>query len=136
MKASPTARSLKHLRDQGFTAQVVERWIPGANLRKDLFGGIDIVCVGGKDEIGPRFDTLGVQSTSDSNVSARREKMLAIPELRLWLECGNRLVIHGWAKKGPRGKPKRWALREVEIHLSDFTKVEVSSPAASAPSSS
>lgn len=120
MKASPTSRSLKHLRAQGWTAQVVERWIPGANLRKDLFGGIDIVAIGGTDEIGPMFDTVGVQSTSDSNVAARREKMLAIPELKLWLECGNQLVIHGWAKKGPRGKPKVWTLREVKLTLADF----------------
>lgn len=125
MKASPTARSLKHLREQGWTAQVVERWIPGANLRKDLFGGIDIVALrkqylGNNQNITVHNGCLGVQSTSDSNVSARREKLLAIPELKLWLECGNRLVIHGWAKKGPRGKPKLWTLREVELTLADF----------------
>ena len=39
---SPTARSLRYLRECGHVADVVERWIPRANVRRDLFGVIDV----------------------------------------------------------------------------------------------
>ena len=134
MKTSPTQRSLKHLRDNGYTSAVVEKWNMHAKIRQDLFGGIDIVALKGECKVVSVFSrkdnmtvhqvhspgVLGVQSTSDANVAARRTKLLALPELRLWVECGNRLAIHGWSKKGARGKRKLWTLREVELTLADF----------------
>lgn len=99
---SPTQRSLKHLREQGYRAEVVEKWIPGANLRKDLFGFVDIVAIRGAE-------TLGVQSTSRSNVSARVQKIAdseAVGDVR---KAGWRIVVHGW------GKLKAgWTLKEVD----------------------
>lgn len=101
-KTSPTQRSLKHLREQGYRAEVVEKWIPGANLRKDLFGFVDIVAIRGAE-------TLGVQSTSRSNVSARVQKIAdseAVDDVR---KAGWRIVVHGW------GKLKAgWTLKEVD----------------------
>ena len=37
---SPTQRTLKYLRDKGYTAQVVEHWNAFAKRRIDLFGVI------------------------------------------------------------------------------------------------
>lgn len=103
----PTERSLKHLRDAGYRADVVEKWIPQARKRKDLFGFIDIMCVGGGV-------TLAVQTTSYSNISARVKKMREeTPEaLQDVLDCGWKVAVHGW-KKNPRSK--RWEVKVVEI---------------------
>jgi len=36
---------MEALREKGFHCGVVERWIPGANIRRDLFGFIDVLAV-------------------------------------------------------------------------------------------
>jgi hypothetical protein len=106
--SSPTARSLKYLREAGYAADIVERWIPGANIRKDLYGCIDIVAV-------RPGETLGVQTTSYSNMSARYNKALQQAGLRAWLEAGNQFVIHGWHKRG-----NRWQVKTRPIEISDM----------------
>jgi ribosome assembly protein YihI (activator of Der GTPase) len=42
MPKSPTQLSLEKLRADGYLAEVVERFVPGANIRKDLWGWVDI----------------------------------------------------------------------------------------------
>ena len=103
MAASPTQLTLKLLRDQGFVAEVVERWIPGANIRKDLFGFVDIVAVDGKR-------TVGVQATSASNMSARKKKIMESEVLGLVRSSGWEIWVMGWKKVGTR-----WEHRVVEI---------------------
>ncbi|MHB1530468.1 MAG: hypothetical protein ACYCXT_13820 [Acidiferrobacteraceae bacterium] len=47
MPASPTQRTLRHLRKAGYPlVQVVEKWNPHAGVRQDLFGIIDVLAVG------------------------------------------------------------------------------------------
>ena len=113
---SPTARSLAHLRQQGAMAQVVEHWNHFSGRRHDLFGFIDIVAV--DDQPG----VLGVQTTSASNVSARMTKLRdeCAGEMRRWLLAKNRLVVHGWAKRGPRGKRKTWSVSERWVTSKDL----------------
>lgn len=36
-------------------------------------------------------------------------------EAGVWLAAGNRIVVHGWKKSGPRGARKVWNCRELEI---------------------
>lgn len=88
---TPTARTLALLRRSHYVAGVVERWIPRANVRKDLFGVIDIVAIR-RGETG----VLGIQATSMANVSARVAKAKTKGELRTWLACGNRFEVWGW----------------------------------------
>lgn len=101
---SPTQRTLKHLRDQGYPlVQVVERWNSFARRRIDLFGIIDVVAVGA--------DIVGVQSTSGSNVAARVAKITeseALPHLR---KANIRVLVHGWTKRANG----RYELREVDL---------------------
>ena len=112
---TPTARSLAYLRAKGFTAGVVERWIAPARRRIDLGGFGDIVCW------HPEHGILAVQATSSANASARVWKILALPEAALWLASGGRIVVHGWGRRGLRGKRKLWTLTtEREITLKDF----------------
>jgi hypothetical protein len=101
--SSPTQRSLKHLRTAGYTADVVEKWIPGANIRRDLFGFIDILAI--RDT-----EIVGVQATSGSNVSSRVTKITEHDNLAAVRKAGIRVLVHGWTKcKG------RWAVREIDL---------------------
>lgn len=118
MSASPTSRSLQKLRKDGWVAGVVEKRIPGMFVTQDFLGGIDIVAA------SPSGGILGVQTTSNDNLAARRSKLLAEPRMRTWLLAGGKLVVHGWSKKGARGKRKLWECREVELLLSDFEEVK------------
>ena len=103
--SSPTQRSLKHMRSIGYTAAITEHWNNYAHIRQDLFGFVDILA------IGPQ-GTVAVQTTSDGNLSARRKKLLALPAVDVAKSAGWSVVLHGWGKKGGRGKRKLWVLRE------------------------
>jgi hypothetical protein len=43
-RMTPMARTLAFLRGCGHAADVVERWLPRVNVRRDLFHCIDIVA--------------------------------------------------------------------------------------------
>lgn len=102
--ASPTQRSLKHLRDAGYLAEVVERWVPGANIRKDLFGFVDLLA------IGPAGEVIAVQATSGSNVASRVAKISEAATVDAVRKAGWSIHVHGW-RKGANG---RWTLRVVD----------------------
>ena len=89
MATSPTQLSLKLLREQGWLVDVVEKWIPGANIRKDLYGFGDLLCIKGKD-------TLVVQTTTASNMSARINKIADHENVRKVREAGWAIHVHGW----------------------------------------
>jgi hypothetical protein len=107
---SPTQRTLKHLRAQGYVAAVVERFNPYVRIRQDLFGCIDILAVGAGCQ-----GVLAVQTTTTANMYARIEKCRANPVFPIWKEAGNRFIVHGWAKRGGRGARKLWTLKEAEL---------------------
>ena len=115
---SPTARSLAMLRKCGHAAGIVERWLPGVNRRKDLFGCIDLVAVR-RGEAG----VLAVQATSLANVSARLGKAKARSELRTWLAAGNRFSVFGWYRR-----QGRWRVKIVDLRTEDLAAVVVQSP--------
>lgn len=101
--SSPTQRSLKYLRGEGYLADVVEKWIPGANIRRDLFGFIDILAI-------REAEIVGVQATSGGNVSARVSKIAEHDNVGAVRKAGIRIVVHGWRKNSSG----RWVLREVD----------------------
>lgn len=122
--SSPTSRSLEWLRERGYYAHVVEKRIPFRNTTVDCFGA-DILAM---HAILRR--TVLIQATSMDNVSHRVKKcsevtgttekeiaadMERLLQIRAWIQCGNRFFVHGWGKQGPRGKPKKWVLKVVEI---------------------
>lgn len=90
---TPNQRSVRHLRELGYIADVVEHRIPGTNRSSDLFGIIDIVAVG-------NGETLGVQATTADHVSHRRVKIQESGMLPALTEAGWSIVIHGWRKDG------------------------------------
>lgn len=112
MASSPTQRSLALMRKEGYVCAIVEHWNPFANIRQDLYGFIDIVCLRG-GEVG----VLGIQTTSTGNINARIKKIQANPNYILWLQTGNRIEVQGWAKRGKAGKVKHWTVKRVPMEL-------------------
>jgi len=121
---TPTALSLRHLRAEGWLVDVCERWVPSPNgqVRKDLFGIIDLIAVRGPV-------TMGVQTTSHTNAHARLNKMLDAehsPMVDALMAAGWRVVVHGWrlsTRDGhacPHGRSRcgcRWTLH----HFTDLS---------------
>src|ERR1700734_1582901 len=113
--ASPTALTMKYLRKRGFLVDIAERWIPGANIRRDLFHVIDLVA------IAPDEPILAVQCTSLANVPARVNKARASAELAVWLKTGHsRFQIFGWLRRA--GK---WEVKIVELRANEIEPVVV-----------
>jgi len=120
---SNTSRTLNYLRQQGWVADMVERWIPmpthpAKGFRRDMFGFGDVVAMGeGKiiaiQSCGQAFAEHYRKITEDEKVA---ENAL------LWIENGGRLILIGWRKvklkKG--GKAMRWSPRIKEFQLGDF----------------
>jgi hypothetical protein len=123
---SPTQRTLRECRRRGWTACVVERWIAQARQRVDAFGFGDVLAVDPAGEGG----AILLQATSGSNVAARVSKILDLDTTHAWLAAGNRVAVWGWAKRGPRGQRKVWTVREVEITLGRFGRLQAEEQAA------
>jgi hypothetical protein len=102
---TPTQLTLRHLREEGWTlVEVVEHWNPHARLRQDLFGMIDVIAVRPNE-------TMGIQTTSYSNVPARVRKIAEHPNTPHIREAGWTLRVHGWRKV-----KNRWTLaRDVDV---------------------
>lgn len=112
---SPTARALQQLRREGWLASVTEKWNPGARVRQDLFGFIDILAIK-----ADHHGCLGIQVTTTGHMADRYAKMTSEPvvgRLKIWLAAGNAVQILGWSKKGARGKRKVWTLTIREVVL-------------------
>lgn len=101
MKTSPTELTLRFLRSAGYWAGVVERWVPRAKKRIDLFGFCDIVAV------HPNVPgTLFVQTTSAAHHADHLAKVCAAPAARGVLEAGNRIWVCTWKKVGRLWEPR------------------------------
>lgn len=110
---TPTARSLEKLRSLGYTAAVVEKWVPaspagfkGPIITRDAYNFGDILAC----KVGEPGALL-VQCTTGSHLAARRAKIQSIPEAGIWLAAGNSIWLMGWSKMGKAGARKLWHCR-------------------------
>ena len=119
MKTNAVQRSLKSLRENGWSCHIVERFLPARGTMKfprriDAFGIGDILAMR-----SPMEGLLGaialVQCCPGASHAEHKEKILAIPELQIWKDAGGIVFLQSWSKKGPRGKVKRWELREEQL---------------------
>lgn len=110
MKASTTKLSLDNLRTQGYIVDVVERWVPGRTggpqIRRDLFGILDLLAIRGAE-------TLGVQTTTKANAASRARKIAASVHFDTLTEAGWRIVVHGWWQ--PNGPGTRYQVVEFDV---------------------
>jgi hypothetical protein len=105
---SPLQRSIAILKGQGYHVARGEHWNSFARIRQDLYGFGDLLVTNG-DHIAL------VQVTTTGNMGAREKKIFSLPVHRIWLSSGGRIFVHGWAKRGARGKRKTWTLQEREL---------------------
>lgn len=96
---SPCARSLRFMRENGYHPDVCEHYNFYTRRRHDLFGILDIVAI-------KKGETVGVQATSKSNMSSRRNKIKASGVLQSLRDAGWKIQIHGWFKKNNRWQVK------------------------------
>ena len=121
MSTSPTQRSLKYMRNLGYTCEVVETWNPHTKTRKDLLGFGDVIAVG-------RGQIILVQVTSGTNVAARIEKIRkqCSEKAKAWILAGGSIEVHGWRelvaykKDGTKAKKGKWTPRLEMVCLSDL----------------
>lgn len=108
MSISTVKLSLDHLRSLGFVVDVCERWVPSpqGQVRRDLFGVLDLVAL--RDGV-----TLGIQTTTRGEMGKRARKIAASETTPALHAAGWRLVVHGWYQ--PRGPRTRWELEELEV---------------------
>lgn len=97
---TPTARSLAHLRNEGWVCEVVEHRPKHTGRTRDLFGVADILAL-------RPGQTLAVQTTTAANVAARVTKVQASPWLPVMLAAGWTFRCHGWREDG--------TLRDIEV---------------------
>lgn len=104
---TPTQRTLKYWRALGYDCAITEHWNSFAKIRQDLFGFIDILAMG-------YGQIVGIQTTSYSNHTTRRTKILGLEVAKHWLEAGGLISIMSW-KTG-----RRPAYRLDFVTLKDF----------------
>ena len=114
---SPTSRTLKYYRTQGWEIDIVERFNPYAGkfgIRKDLFGIIDLIALA-------EHSIVGVQSCGQAFAEHKRKLLDSSFSLE-WLKSGGRLILIGWRKlKLRRGsKAMRWMPRIYEFQKKDW----------------
>jgi hypothetical protein len=100
---SPTELTLREMRNRGYKCAITEHWNPFAKIRQDLFGFIDVLCLGDNE-------VIGVQATSYSNISARVKKIAEHENVGLVRKANIRILVIGWHK----GDDNRWKFREVD----------------------
>jgi hypothetical protein len=117
---TPTTRTLRLLRQAGMLAEVVERWNSFSRTRRDLFGFLDVLALAPEEGV-----TWGIQCTSADNLPARLRKITleCSAMAAAWLQCGNRIEVIGWSKRGPRGGRKRWTAARREVTLEDLARI-------------
>jgi len=104
MAISPTQRTLARLKKENYNlCEVTEKWCSWSKRRKDLFGFIDILAI--KDG-----DTVAIQVTSYSNVSARVKKITESVALGPLRKANWTILVEGWHKKNGR-----WVSRIVDL---------------------
>lgn len=117
--SSPTQRTLKELRELGYDCDIVERNIPHARIKKDLFGFIDILAM--------KSDYLvGIQITTGDHHTDRDRKILASPLAPKWITEFRKLELWSWRKVLSNGRGSRlvWKPRKKLYRKADFTNIE------------
>lgn len=89
-------RTIALYAEQGYKCEVVESYNAFTKRKKDLFGIFDVLAVGNEQ-------TIGIQITSKSNMSARIKKIQESEFLPELLRSNWRIVVIGWFKK-PNGR--------------------------------
>lgn len=100
--STPTSRTLERCRRLGYTACVVEKWIPQTRRRKDAFGFGDVLVAR-----PPQQGALLIQACSGGDGAKRVAKIQeeCRDEAEAWLAAGNSIEVWAWRKRGRFWEP-------------------------------
>ena len=111
----PTERTLKLFRDEGWTADMIERWIPnpkhpGGGFRKDYLGFGDILAFKGAE--------VAIIQSCGSAFAEHIRTIISLPDAAEWARW-NFLFLIGWRKVKLKrgGKAMRWKPRVAEFYV-------------------
>jgi hypothetical protein len=99
-----SARSIAFMKEKGYLVANVESYNHFIKRKKDLYGVIDLLCIG-------NGETVAVQVTSKSNMSSRIKKIEASDAFPEMLRSGWRVLVQGWWKNA-KG---RYEVKEFEF---------------------
>jgi len=110
----PMTKTYEYYKELGYICGNVEKYVPKAKKKFDLFGIIDVVAISD-------VDTIGVQ-VCKADFAAHDKKILASENSPKWLQAGRRLVLIGWTKQKVKrgGKAMIYKSRIKEYTLEDF----------------
>jgi hypothetical protein len=120
---TPTQRTLKYLKGEGYLCGIVEKWIPirdhpAGGVRKDLFDFIDIIAL--KDGQTTAVQSCGTNFSEHKRTILENQNVIANA-----IECLNsnwRILLIGWRKLKVKrgGKATKWTPRIEEFSKEDF----------------
>ena len=91
----------------GWRVANVEKWNPATGTKNDLFGIFDLLAL--RDGV-----TMGVQTTSKTNLASHVRKMRAADALGdVIVGWVVRLMLHGWHQPG--GPRTHWEVVEMDL---------------------
>ena len=93
----------------GWRVVNVEKWNAATQQKADLFGMFDLLAL--RDDT-----TMGVQTTSKTNLASHVRKMRDADALGDVLAAGWVVMLHGWWQ--PRGPGTHWEVIEVDLGTS------------------
>jgi len=117
LKTDATKRTLKVLRDNGWTACVVERFLAYAKphgKRVDALGFGDILACR-PPGVQHYAEIYLIQCCPGASHAEHKEKIMALPTRLVWKASGGKVMLVSWALRGKRGERKRWTMREEEL---------------------
>ena len=106
MKAPTMQLSRDLLVKTGWRVANVEKWNPATGTKNDLFGMFDLLAL--RDGV-----TMGVQTTSKTNLASHVKKMRAADALGDVVSAGWAVMLHGWWQPG--GPKTHWQVIEVDM---------------------
>ena len=109
-KVSPLQRSLKLLRDSGWTVGITEHFNPHVKIRQDYCGFAD--CIAFRKD----FPILAVNAMHMKHRDDH-EKLRENEKLYKWIEAGHRFALYQWHSVGRRWHcfVKEWNLDDMRI---------------------
>ena len=114
---TPSARTIQHFKKAGFFVQNVEMFIPQINIRRDLFGFIDLVVLDPKSE-----KIVGIQATTLAHAAERKDKIINScgKTATAWLKCQGIIEVWGWHKYKIPIERKYWRPKIATVTLDDL----------------
>lgn len=104
------------LESLGWEVADVEKWIPRTNIRQDLFGFADLLCVKGDTTLA--VQVCSIRSSGGGDFAPHQTKMLAAPLLAKCLEAGWLVELWG-IRNTPKGDGETVRVQSFELFGED-----------------